>query len=69
MIKIKDNRYLSCGVHIEQDHVRLGSIVWLNNEFQINIKSFYIRESDINEIQEQFDKLKTMLEEAKKQLT
>lgn len=68
MIKVTDNRHLNCGVIIEQEHVRLGDIVWLNNEFQINIKSFYIRELDIDEIQKQFDKLKLTLEEAKKQL-
>ena len=68
MIKITDNRHLNCGIQIEQEHVRLGSIVWLHNEFQINIHSFYIQEANIEEIQYQFDKLKQMIEEAKKQL-
>jgi hypothetical protein len=68
MIKITDNRRLNCGVQIEQEHVRLGSIVWLHGEFQINIHSFYIQESNIEEVQKQFDKLKVMLEESKKQL-
>jgi hypothetical protein len=68
MIKITDNRHLNCGVQIEQEHVRLGSIVWLHNEFQINIHSFYIKECNINEIQKQYWKLVLMLEEAKKQL-